>query len=754
MQPGALSRRAIPAVAMQYAEVAVNVPLDRTFHYVVPPVLEGRLRRGARVRVPFGKRSVVGYCVGLTDSSPVPTQRLKTVSGLLDPEPLLDEHMLALTRWIADEYLCGWGEALEAALPGGVRRGAARRTVLIVAPRGTPEDLRTHAAEVEKKAPRQAAALRALAEAEDELVLSELAQRTGADASVARALARKGWVEIRREAMATEAMAGLRAHRTEPFPPTPHQRAALETIAALLERERPGVLLLHGVTGSGKTEVYLQALRRVVDAGRQGIVLVPEISLTPQTVRRFAGRFERVALLHSRLTEAERREQWHLIRSGEAEVVIGARSAVFAPTRRLGLIVVDEEHESTFKQQSSPRYHAAAVAMRRGALEGALVVLGSATPSLESYHRARQGEYALATLPTRVADAPLPGVEVVDMRTERARTKRRTLISRRLAALADASLARGEQVIFFLNRRGFSTWIVCRRCGHVVKCPRCEVSLVYHRRAGRARCHHCGADIEPPTACPVCNSGAVSYLGAGTQRIEEVIQRRFPDHPCARMDSDTTRGRTRHRDILAAFREGKTRILLGTQMIAKGLDLPNVTVVGVIDADVSLNLPDFRASERTFQLLAQVAGRTGRGFRGGRVVIQTSSPEQACIRFALRHDYPAFARHELAHREALGYPPFGRLARLIVEGTRSPACERRCAALAERLRSAAADADVEVLGPAPAPLSRIRGRYRHHVMLKERTPGDLHRVLRACRGDLRSQGGVQVIVDVDPVSLL
>ena len=733
-----------------YAEVALNAPLGNTFHYLTPEHLAPKLKAGARVIVPFGPRRLTGYCVAVSDSCPLDDARLKQIIEIVDESPLLDARMLELTGWLAKEYHCSWGAALEAALPAIIKSGTEARQVTLVGANRSAAELCERADALEARAPRQAAALRTLAENGGELTLAEL----GADSPVVNALNRDGWVTVRKAPLPADALAGLSAAPTAPHIPTAAQKAALDIILPKLSGEAPGVVLLHGVTGSGKTEVYLQALRKVVAGGRQGVVLVPEISLTPQTIRRFASRFGRVAVLHSRLSEAERREQWRLIRSGQVDVVIGARSAVFAPTNKLGLIIIDEEHEPSFKQQSTPRYHTVAVAVERGRREGAMVIMGSATPSLESYQRAKVGEYTYIALPVRVTNAPLPRVDVVDMTVERAERKRFCLLSRKLAAAMQISLAQGDQVILFLNRRGFSTFITCARCKHVLRCSRCDVSLVYHQKTGVAKCHYCGRETACPTICPACGLPSLRRLGVGTQRIEEEIRTLFPDYACARMDSDSTRGRTSHADILDDFREGKTRILLGTQMIAKGLDFPNVTLVGVIDADVALHIPDFRSAERTFQLIAQVAGRTGRGHKGGRVIVQTSSPDQACVQFAKRHDYARFAEHEMANRKALGYPPMGRLTRILVEGKNAEKCRRKCEEIAEMLKTVSANRGVQLLGPAEAPIARLRGDHRWHIIVKEQTAGHMHEALAACRSALRSSGGTRVTVDVDPASLV
>ena len=738
--------------AKPFAAVAVNVPLDKAFHYAVPRPLQGVLEPGMRVRVPFGRRTMVGYCVGLTDRPEV--AKCKEIIQVLDKEPIFHAHTLALTRWAATYYCCGWGEALEAMLPAGVRKARSSRAITLVRPLKSPEQLQAEAERIEKRAPRRSRTLWVLSTVTGEITMSELMQASGATGDIVAALAKQGLVRKRKERVAADALAGLYTGRTDPLPPTPEQKAALDKIHVKLDAHTFGVVLLYGVTGSGKTEVYLQALRRVVDEGRQGIVLVPEISLTPQTVRRFCARFDNVAVLHSRLTMAERRTQWHRIRSGEAEVVIGARSAVLAPTRSLGLLVVDEEHENSFKQESVPRYHARDVGIWRAHQENALVVLGSATPAFESFHNAQTGKYTRIDLTRRVEDRPLPRVDIIDMREEFAERKRPTLISRRLRLAMEASLARSEQVILFLNRRGFATAVTCKRCGHVVRCGQCDVAMTYHRQSGLMQCHYCNAAGRAPEVCPECAAPGIRYGGVGTERVEDVVGKLFPDHTVARMDSDSMRGRHRHRDALAAFRAGEVNILLGTQMIAKGLDFPNVTVVGVINADVSLNLPDFRSAERTFQLLAQVAGRAGRGERGGRVFVQTFSPEHSCIRAAATHDYLTFARKELEHRKLLMYPPYGRLVRILVAGKRAENVEAKALEIAEAMKAASAGGPALTLGPAPAPIAQIKGKRRWHIVLKAPTSEAIHRILSDTQDARKRVSGVQITVDVDPVGML
>jgi primosomal protein N' (replication factor Y) len=732
-----------------YASVALNVPLDTLFDYRVPEPLRADIAPGARVRVPFGRREMIGYCVAFPDAPGCPEDRIKDIHQLLDRPALLDERMLKLTRWMASYYCCSWGEALDAVLPAGVRKRRAPRTVLMVCALREPADLRRGADELRDRAPRQARTLAALAATRGEIAAGDLLDLAGADHAVLPALERDGWLRTRRQRQTADPSLEFRVDHSDPPPLTPDQRRVLDRVDAALARNAFHVALLHGVTGSGKTEVYLQALDRVVRAGRQGIVLVPEIALTPQTVARFRGRFDRVCVLHSELAEGARRDQWMAIRRGEADVVIGARSAVFAPVPRLGLLIVDEEHETTFKQASAPRYHGRDAGIWRARQEGALVLLGSATPSLESLLNARTGKYELLELPRRVGGRPLPPVEVLDL-AQHMEKGRSPLLSRRLRVGIETALAKGEQVILFLNRRGYNTHVHCPRCGFALKCEHCSVSLIFHRSAALTRCHYCGAQAEPPGTCPGCNAANVKYVGSGTERVEEEIGKLFGPAAVARMDRDSMQGVDKYRETLDDFRDGKTQILLGTQMVAKGLDFPNVTLVGVVNADTSLNLPDFRASERTFQLLAQVAGRAGRGDRGGRVIVQTWSPDHPCIHEVVGHDYASFARRELEERRRCGYPPFTRLARLLFEGKKADAVQAACAGAVAAAKAACPD--VRVLGPALAPIERIKGLTRWHALLKAPDSPRLHKALAAL--DRRKQGGIDMTIDVDPVAML
>ncbi len=518
--------------------------------------------------------------------------------------------------------------------------------------------------------------------------------------------------------------------------------------------------LLHGVTGSGKTEIYLRAIEEVVRQGKEALVLVPEISLTPQTIACFQGRCGETAVQHSHLGDAERGGHWRRVAAGHVQVVVGARSAVFAPARKLGLIVIDEEHENTFKQESTPRYHARDVAVMRARLENIPIVLGSATPSLESWHNAQRGQYTLLTLPQRVLDRPLPPVTLIDRRHDEPRRGRFPALSGGLENAMREALREGGQVILLLNRRGFSTHVHCPSCGHIETCRFCDLALTYHKQRDVMLCHYCGYEQEPPKNCQLCGQAAVRYQGLGTEKLQAEIEELFPHHVVRRMDSDTMRRPGSHGRVLAAFREGLIHILMGTQMIAKGLDFPNVTLVGVVNADVGLHVPDFRSAERTFQLLSQVSGRAGRGPRGGRVIVQTFTPDHPCIALAAAHDYAGFSAAELIHRRAHNYPPYHRLARVIVRGRDQQAAgafsERLADAFQATLKAMAEKGSVEVrlLGPAEAPVFRLKGYFRYHFQLQSPSPATLHQVLRAVLPTQRPPTGVEFTLDVDPFNML
>ena len=728
------------------ATVVLSEGIDRPLDYLVPESLAAAVEPGRRVQVPLGKanRLRLAYCVAV-QSGDLPQTPLKSVAGVEDERPLLSRRMLELTKWMAERWMARWGEVLEAVLPSGVRlRQQGRTSPLLVASGITPSRTPT---------PGQA---RVLAAAGEPATVEQLAKASGASRAIVTRLVKLG---LLREVGSVEVVRVARTQRAaishdRPAALSPAQAAALGAITGCMREARHETIVLFGVTGSGKTEVYLQAVEETVAYGRQAIVLVPEISLTPQTCDRFRARFGTVAVLHSHLTPAERHAQWREIAAGRVNVVVGARSAIFAPTPRLGLIVIDEEHESSFKQGTAPRYHARDVAEWIARAERVPLVLGSATPALETFARCLSGEWRMCRLADRVGGAELPAVITVDLRDPGARS--RGAVSPRLAAGIRWALDAGGQVMLLLNRRGFATHVQCRACGHGMRCQQCDIPLTLHQPGSRGICHGCGLVTRLPADCPECRSPGLVQRGTGTQRLEEQVRRAFPDAAVARMDTDTMRSRGSHERTLDAFRDRQIDILVGTQMIAKGLDFPNVMLVGVVNADAALHLADFRAAERTCQLVTQVAGRSGRGPLGGRVVVQTSTPEHPAIRAAVAHDYEAFVRSELPIREVLLYPPYGHVVRFVVRG----ADERRVAewagTMTDRLRAEAEPlaGSVRVLGPAPAPIPRLRERFRWHLQVHGPDGQSLRDLVRRATAGLKTPDGLAWIVDVDPVEML
>jgi primosomal protein N' (replication factor Y) len=736
-----------------YAEVAVAVPVDRLFTYLLPePLREGAIP-GRRVRVPFGRRSMEGYLVATRATPPegVEPGKLKEVQALLDEGPLLDRGILDLARFLSRWYGCSLGEALDAALPAAVKSGGRRRRVPVAVLVKSPDETRAAADGMAEKHAKRARVLHALIENDGRIPVRELRRVAHCSDAPLRTLGKEGWLRVEIVEHVPDPFAlHLPPPQAIPPVPTPEQDESLREVTASLGARVFRVFLLLGVTGSGKTEVYLRALEETVRLGRQAIVLVPEIALTPQTVERFRARCPRVAVLHSALTDAERHEQWRLIRSGGADVVIGPRSAVFAPVPRLGLLVIDEEHETSFKQQNSPRYHARDVGIVRAKEAGAAVILGSATPSLESFANALDGKYRLLRLPRRVGGGALPRVEIVDMLREREDVKRPAFLSRRLETLLVEAMARGEQGMLFLNRRGYATEVACKRCGHVMDCPGCALPYTFHRRIGLGLCHYCGGEARIPEDCPACAAPGMRRRGFGTEKVEESLRAHFPAARIARMDSDTMKGREAYEKVLAAFRARELDLLLGTQMIAKGLDFPEVTVVGVLNADVALRIPDFRAAERTFQLLAQVAGRAGRAAKAGRVVVQTTMPDHPSVIRAASHDFEGFATKELADRKVLRWPPYSRILRVVVLARGEKAAEGLAREAKEAVEAAAPGA--KVLGPAPTFLEQLRGKHRFHILVLAPDPRVLAAAVAAVRPLCRHTKGKEVFMDVDPMS--
>jgi primosomal protein N' (replication factor Y) (superfamily II helicase) len=840
-------------------EVALPVPLDRTFTYAVR---DGQApQRGARVIAPFRMEKLIGVVTAVTDQTPAGFE-VRSLEAVLDDEPLLSEQLLALAEWIAHYYLAPLGEVLRAMLPlmAEVRRTVyyritdlGRDSLARALDGGTKALLsRPYRKERGREPARKASGGRALSAEEQDLnrrVLERLASgepvkvstlrtATSATLPVLAGLVRRKW--IARETLAAErdarrmerfavllsdqaAAAGLTqkqqairdelsarggemplaelrrrklssstletlvrrglvrieeraaafhlgglAPATAPFQLNAAQDAALTTLTAALDAFRP--FLLHGITGSGKTAVYLAAMQRALDRGFSSILLVPEIGLTPQTAGLLDQAFgSRVALLHSALTPEERSEQWRRIRRGEAPIVVGTRSAIFAPAPHLGLILVDEEHDQSYKQEETPRYNARDVAVMRAKLAGAVVVLGSATPSLESWQNAAQGKYARIELRERVMNRPLPAVELVDMRREFRETKHEQLFSRSLIDQTKAALDRGEQALILLNRRGYSFAVICRACGEKLECRNCAIALTHHKaaiagdsadaelaRAGqRLECHYCGFKRTVPARCPRCDSEHLYYLGAGSQQGEERLAEIFPGARIGRMDRDTVRGRHDLEHLLARLHAGEINLLVGTQMIAKGHDIHGVTLVGVVGCDHALSLPDFRAAERVFQLIAQVSGRAGRGELPGRVVVQTYYPDHYAILAAVAHDYAAFAERELKYRRWMHYPPFGALANVLVQSVKLEEAAGWSATLGKWFQDAAPEG-VRVLGPCTAPIARIKGVYRIHLILKSASRRALNAALRGMLAHAEEAGVPRrsLVVDVDPLRLM
>ena len=744
------------------ATVVFPEGVDGEFDYVVPDNLIESLQAGTRVRVPLGRgnRTVMGYCVRIEHRSA--GRRLKNVSSVVDSQVLLSRHMLELTAWMAEHYLARWGRVIEAVVPAGVRGGSGTREKLFLE---VPTHVAAKLTEL-KLAPKQAEALQVLAASDKALTVDELSDLVGCKSGPINALRKKGLVNELRRRVHVMQPDELAKDQQQRLVLNDRQGKALSAIVDAIDDQRHESFLLHGVTGSGKTEVYIQAIEQVIRAGRQAIVLVPEISLTPQTQRRFKSRFKHVAVLHSHLSDADRNWHWKSIASGEVQVVIGARSAIFAPTPQLGLIVIDEEHDSSFKQGIEPRYHARLVAQRRAELLSIPMVLGSATPSLESYQNAQANEYTLLSMPDRVSDLPLPEVATIDMREEFRNRFNRGSISRHLLDAMKKALRDGGQVILLLNRRGFATHIQCPACGEVVKCKECDIALTHHRDGEKVVCHYCDFESAAPIRCPDCGFENIRYGGIGTQKLEAEIRSKFPNDACLRMDSDTMKRPGSHESAFTRFRNGEIKILLGTQMIAKGLDFPNVTMVGVINADTGLHLPDFRAGERAFQLITQVAGRTGRSERGGRVMVQSFNPDHPSIIAAQRHDYLQFATTELPNRKIFSYPPFGFMARIVVRGTSEQLTDQTATAIGNHINEFVANAfkttprpdlpphAVRVLGPAPAPISKLRGLFRFHMIIQTPELELVRPAIRSARKEVKLVEDVQWIIDIDPTEML
>ncbi len=743
---------------MKYVDLIVDLPVenvDKSFTYHVPEELKSEVELGKKVVVSFRRQKIEGYVIEEREEVDFDT---KPIIDLASPYVFFDQELLELAKWMARYYQCYLISAIKAIVPSGKNQVKTKRVVNL---NQSAAETKKTVSRLESKAPKQTEVLNyLLANPEEKLTTTELAERANTSPGTIRRLKEKDLVSYSREEVKRIPYGEHNFSATAPFELTADQTAVFAQLKAALTEKEAETILLKGVTGSGKTEIYLQAIRKVIAGGGVAIVLIPEISLTPQTINRFKSRFgDQVAVLHSQLSAGERFDEWRRIKEGAAQIVVGARSAIFAPVKNLELIVIDEEHETTYKQENHPKYHAREAAIKRANAHQAVTLLGTATPSLESYYRTQQGDYKLLTLPDRIDDRPLPEVEIIDMREE-LKAGNRTMVSRQLKTELEKRLEAGEQSIIFLNRRGFSTFVQCRECGYVMECEHCDISLTYHEREQILKCHYCNYTTKVPDVCPDCGSKYIKHFGIGTQQVEEVLSEIFPTAEVVRMDRDTTTRKGSYRKILSRFKQGEIDILVGTQMVAKGHDYPNVTLVGVITADTALNLPDFRASERTFQLLAQVAGRTGRGDKGGEVVIQTYTPQHYSIQYAKEHDYQGFYNHEIVFREKSGYPPVGHLINLIVsdpEEEKTIQVAQKLGTIISSKLDTLTNKEVELMGPVPASLAKLQGEYRWQLLLKGRDLSQLREVMQEARKELEAANNfksVKIDIDVDPLRVL
>jgi primosomal protein N' (replication factor Y) len=747
-----------------YVRVIIDRAIQRELDYSVPETLAERVGVGSRVRVPFRDKSALATVLATLEQSDA--KGIRPIEALVGDGPVVSESLLELAKWMSVYYCCPLETVMRSLLPQVIRRAEVGwKKQIVVQPLAKIDNSEAGVADtidkLRRRAPRQAELLQAIAKLDKPTPAAQLLRETSLDNQTLRALAKRGLIELRDEAIERDPHADEQFVGSTNLELNMEQAAALKKITdALAAPDSAKPILLHGVTGSGKTEIYLQAIRAALDRGRSAIVLVPEISLTPQTVERFKSRFadihQAVAVLHSHLSQGERHDEWHKIHSGRARIVIGARSAVFAPLKQIGLIIVDEEHETTYKQEEAPRYHARDVAVVRTKIEKCAVVLGSATPSLESYYNASISKYDLVALTQRVDDREMPVMRIVDLRQERRKEKIVPILSEKLSQAIAARLEKREQTILFLNRRGFSTSLLCSNCGEARNCPNCSVALTFHRHpavAGRLSCHLCGHTAAVPKKCPECGKDALIYVGFGTEKVESIVSQLFPKATVRRMDADSMTRKEAYRETLRSFRAGKIDILVGTQMIAKGLHFPNVTLVGIINADLALHLPDFRAGERTFQLLTQVAGRAGRGETTGEVFVQTYTPFSPSIQFARHHDFAGYFQQELEFRERCDFPPFKHAILITVRSEHEGRAKLSAETLVRRLKEALPP-EFTLSDATPAPLEKLQGQFRFHILLRGEAIMRLSRLVRETLEKLPLPEDVIATVDVDPYQLL
>ena len=798
------------------AEVIVDVStyhVDRPFDYQVPVEWISVIELGSRVKVPFGPRNVLGFVVGLKKETDVPLNKLKAINQILDMEPVLTEEMLRMAKWLKNDTICYEIDALQVMLPSALRAKYEKMIKLqqgqqlplevqaifgkrqqanfkeferagllpllkqlvaenivtienVVKQQGNVKEIRMvqitvdqqlieRALEQSSRAVKQRLLLQWMCQHLGEIFTpQQICDEAGVSISVLEAVIDKGAAQFIQEEVFRDPFT-KEVSRTHALQLTSEQQVALQAITTAMDQQIAQTFLLHGVTGSGKTEVYLQAIQKVLEEGKEAIMLVPEISLTPQMTERFRSRFgEMVAVMHSGLSVGEKYDEWRKIQQGKVKVVVGARSAIFAPFTNIGLIILDEEHESTYKQEDSPRYHARDVAIWRSEFYNCPIILGSATPALESFARAKKGVYKLLSLKHRALHQALPTVFIADMREE-LRQGNRSMFSQSLIEAIRLRLEKKEQMVLFLNRRGYSSFVLCRDCGTVVQCPNCDISLTYHRTTEKLKCHYCGYEEHVPQICPQCQSDHIRYFGTGTQKVEEELYKLFPEARVLRMDVDTTKHKGAHEEILETFGAGHADILLGTQMIAKGLDFPNITLVGVLSADTSLHLPDYRAAERTFQLLTQVSGRAGRHDKLGEVIIQTYTPEHYAIELAKTQEYEPFYEREMFLRRRSNYPPYYFVALIQLSHEDVMMAAEYAGRVADWLRGNLSN-QVAIIGPTTASIARLQNRYRYQCLIKYKIEPNLIPVLQRLLAMYRAEWikqGILMTVDLDPSTI-
>lgn len=814
--------------SIKYIEVALPVPLRKTFTYRLPPAIENLVKKGSRLLVPFGRRTLTGYAVGfpseLKPSLELDVTAIKDVIELIDDEPLFTDEILDLTKWAAEYYFSSWGEMLKAALPAGINsaveqmasiteygrselkasasqalkwkvlsriaetdeisvrelssdlgESAVKRAVrdlansLLISTRqqttaGIIKPLRRKAVRIISEddggkplTGPQAKMIDTLKANGGEMLFTALLEASGVGASPINTLAKRGLLEVFVQEVFRDPL------DNESFPDPGNLTLNVEQLFVLSEMTKALVsedyaaFLLHGVTGSGKTEVYIRAMQEALRSGRGSMMLVPEIALTPIFSRRLRGVFGKsVAILHSNLSPGERFDEWRRIRSGDAPIVIGTRSAIFAPVENVGLIIIDEEHDGSYRQNEAPYYNARDLAVMRANRAGAVVVLGSATPSLESFHNAKSGKYQYLQLQNRIGGRPMAAAELIDMREVFKRFGKDVVVSPRLIDLIGETNSKGEQTIILLNRRGFSSFVLCRSCGETLRCVNCDITLTFHKRDGKLSCHYCGYSTQTPTVCPFCESEYLYFIGEGTEQLEVILGKKFHDLSIARVDRDTMKRKGELDKILLAFDRGEIDMLVGTQMLAKGHDFHNVTLVGVISVDIGLGLPDFRSAERTFQLLTQVAGRAGRGDLPGRVLIQTYHPEHYALRYAVEQNYEKFYDHEIRFRERMAYPPFVALASILIRHPDLAKAKRNAEILKTALDQANKDGECRFLGPAAASIARLKNEYRMQILIKSRSRKAIREVLDTALKQAEVSGGDlrNYHVEIDPINLM